>query len=209
MSRQRVVLLFITIVAIVLFVRSPAAAHSICPTTSPLLFLSKPATTSATLYTKSCTEPEPSPSSSPSPSPSSSPEATPTATPSATPVPHHDPDTPANHSTTETTAQRCEETNTVKPAANVHVFRGGDQAIVKWFPTEGNLVHIYYKQVESTVWQYSVRGAQNNGSFTISGLGSMDITFAVQQVNGCSGGPLSPAIIDGASQGWVLFRETI
>ena len=90
---------------------------------------------------------------------------------------------------------------------NPHVYRKGDVAVVKWFPKDGNMVHIYYKQVSSPDWQYSVT-VPNTGYFEITGLGTLDISFAVQAVNDCSGGTsvMSKVIVDGAEGKWVLFR---
>jgi hypothetical protein len=73
----------------------------------------------------------------------------------------------------------------------------------------GDKVNIYYRNNASTGWQYSVIGASNNGLFEVKGLGKLDITFGLQQVNGCSGGALASPIaqvVDGASNKWVLFR---
>ena len=90
---------------------------------------------------------------------------------------------------------------------NPHVYRNGDTAIVKWYPKDGNKAHIYYKQVDSADWQYSVT-VENTGYAEIHGLGSMDISFAVQAVNDCSGGTsvLSKTIVDGDTSDWILFR---
>jgi hypothetical protein len=78
---------------------------------------------------------------------------------------------------------------------------------VKWWNTAGNKAHIYYKQVSSTDWQYSVT-VDNTGYAEIGGLGTLDISFAVQQVNDCGGGVsvMSKTIVDGAKNQWVLFR---
>lgn len=127
-----------------------------------------------------------------------------TATPTPTPG---QPGNPPTFAGSSTEAPQCGEANVPQGAENVHVYRKGDDAIVKWLPTGGNEAIVYYKQVSAADWQYAVKGA-NIGYVVIHGLGSLDISFAVQQVNGCSGGVsvMSKVIVDGASNGWVLFR---
>ena len=114
--------------------------------------------------------------------------------------------TPPTFAGSSTEAPQCGE-KAPAAAVNPHVYRKGDVAIVRWWNTEGNQAHIYYKQVNAADWQYSITTA-NTGYAEIHGLGTMDISFAVQQVNGCSGGVsvISPVIVDGATDGWVLFR---
>lgn len=73
---------------------------------------------------------------------------------------------------------------------------------MQWQPTEGDKANIYYKQVKSADWQYSVLDTPNDGYEVIKGLGSLDISFAVQQE--C--GPLSKTIVDGPTRAWILFR---
>lgn len=103
-------------------------------------------------------------------------------------------------------APQCGETAPVKTGANFHVYRKGGDAILKWFPTEGGQANIYYKQVNASDWQYSLRDIANTGYVEIHDLGGLDITFALQQSRGCAGGPLTNAVVDGATDGWVLFR---
>ncbi len=106
-----------------------------------------------------------------------------------------------------TEAPKCGVGDVSKPVDNAHVFRKGDVAIVRWWNTAGNKAHIYYKQVNSKDWQYSVV-VDNTGYFEIKGLGTMDISFAVMQVDECSGGVSVNAktIVDGNTSGWVLYR---
>ncbi len=104
-------------------------------------------------------------------------------------------------------APQCSATPVVKEAANPHVYRNGDTAIVKWFPSEGGNAHIYYKEHGAGAWQHSVRDISNSGYFEIKGLGTKDWDFAVQQANGCAAGPMSAVIEDGNGK-WVLFTPT-
>jgi hypothetical protein len=154
-----------------------------------------------------------------SPTPTPTIELTPTVAPTAAPTPtagqsatptlapeeHHD-STPPTFAASSTNAPTCGDVAPTKTGANFHIYRNGDQAIAKWFPTEGNKAHIYYKQVGAQDWQYSKRDIDNTGYTEINGLGVLDITFALQQANGCAGGPLTIPVIDGATSMWTLFR---
>jgi hypothetical protein len=125
----------------------------------------------------------------------------PTATPTPTPTPtedHTDHNAPG-------TAPVCTTALVDKEAINLHVYRKGDQAQVKWWATGGDRATIYYKQVSSKDWQYSVDVA-NTGYAEINGLGKLDITFALQQHQGCGSGVITTAVVDGATNGWTLYR---
>ena len=132
----------------------------------------------------------------------------PDPTPTPTPPPADPEPTPEPPKTNTTSAPVCGATVPEKPPANVHVYRKGDCAEVKWVPDgkDAPHAHIYYKENSSDGWQYSVRDIENTGSYMICGLGSMDITFAVQQANDCAAGEMSHAVIDGPTDDWVLFR---
>ena len=95
-----------------------------------------------------------------------------------------------------------------KAVANFHLYRKGDVAELKWQPAGSNAptVNIYYKLVASSGWEHSVIGTPNNGYFTITGLGTRDWTFAVAQSNDCIEGAMTYPIVDGNTDGWVLFR---
>jgi hypothetical protein len=166
--------------------------------------------------------PTPTPTARVTPTPTIAPTAIPTVTPSATPEPSDNP-TPTPEPQEEIrepehndpgfsipqgpfAAPSCEQTAPVNTGANFHVYRSGGDAILKWVPTQGSTVNIYYKQVNSTGWQYSLRDIPNHGTAEVHDLGSLDITFALQQSNGCAGGPLTQAVIDGATHKWVLYR---
>lgn len=174
-------------------------------------------------YLGACANPSPSPSASPSPNPSPSPSGSPqpsqspqpsesplpseTPAPSETPVPSETPrptlvptpnPTPSPIPPAKEPEYVCPVTQVV---ANPLVWRKGDEAIVQWQATQGNYSNIYYKQVTSPDWQYALH-TDNDGYELIKGLGSLDISFAVQQE--C--GPLSKTIVDGPTPMWVLFR---
>lgn len=137
--------------------------------------------------------------------PTPTPTIEPTDTPEATPSPKYE--TPVNPTFAGSSeAPQCGQT-APEAVVNPHVYRKGDVAIVKWIPVSGNKAVIFYKQVTSPDWQYSVT-VDNTGYAEIGGLGTLDISFAVMAVNDCSGGTsvMSKVIVDGNTQGWVLFQ---
>jgi len=98
-----------------------------------------------------------------------------------------------------------------KEVANPHIYRKGDCAIVKWWPTEGNKANIYWKENSSGDWQHALAGVDNTGYREVCGLSNLDYTFGVQSVNGCAADGIVNAsnlsvVVDGATNGWVLFR---
>jgi len=129
----------------------------------------------------------------------------PTPTPTVEPTPTEVPPVVQQSVNNNPEAPSCTEAIVSKEAINFHIFRKGDQAIAKWWATGGNKATIYYKQVGSPDWQYSLV-VDNTGYAEINGLGSLDITFALQQHNNCGTGTLTTPVIDGASEGWILFR---
>jgi hypothetical protein len=136
------------------------------------------------------------------------PEPTPEVTPEVTPVPVVQESAPQGPGPSGPPA--CTDSKP-KEVANPHVYRKGDCAIVKWYPTEGDKANIYYKQNSSEGWQYSVVGVPNTGYREICGLGKMDITFGVQSVNGCAADGIVNAsnlstVVDGSGNHWTLFR---
>lgn len=149
--------------------------------------------------------PEPSPEPSPEPTPEPSPEPTVEPKKEATPTPRvsHRFSRPA-----PAKAPTCDEVDPTKEPANPHLYRNGDQAIIKWHPTEGRNAHIYYKEGSASYWQHAVRDIENTGYFIIIGLGNKDWDFAIQQANGCAAGPMSSVIFDDVAYG-VLFRVSV
>lgn len=134
------------------------------------------------------------------------PEPTPTPTPQPTPEPKKPEGCTEN---CNPPAPQCSEEMTVKEAANFHVYRNGDEAILRWIPTDGNKVHAYWKNPSATEWEHSTV-ADNTGSLTISDLGSNDWTFGLSQHNDCGGGVITSgrivSVVDGDTPTWVLFR---
>ena len=160
--------------------------------------------------------PSPTPTVTPSPSPTPTPEPsceetqtcpTPTPTPTVTPTPEPS-NTPAPSSAPSSpSAPSCDAPAITQEIANPHVYRKGDQAIVKWFyePSYSYRVAIYYGHNDVGI-QYATIVDNAPGETTINGLGNGDITFWLQFINNCNSGPMSKAIVDGPTKGWVLFR---
>lgn len=99
----------------------------------------------------------------------------------------------------------CPDSNPEKPAANVHVYRDGDTATVKWVPDNASAVHLYWFENQAPDNKHALASLPNDGEEVINGLGTLDWTFGVQQVNGCSGG-LTVWVVDGAQPR--LFRAS-
>jgi hypothetical protein len=103
----------------------------------------------------------------------------------------------------------CGEPNTTREPINFHVYRKDGEAILRWWATEGNKVHVYWKENTSENWQHSMT-VDNTGYVTVGGLGNGDFTFGIQQVNDCGGGLITVgnilSVVDGGTSRWVLFR---
>ena len=131
-------------------------------------------------------------------------------TPTPTPTPKREKSKPSGCTDNcSVPAPTCPATNTTKEPANFHVYRNGNTALLKWWATEGNKVHAYWKLVGSGEWQHSLT-ADNLGYLEINDLGNRDWTFGLQQVNDCGGGLITAgsvlSIVDGPSDHWVLWR---
>ena len=126
------------------------------------------------------------------------PEPTPTPTPTHTPEPQ-----PEEHHS-DPSAPQCTATAPVLLPGNPLVWRLGGTAIVQWQPTEGNKAHIYYYQNEDSGNAHALRDIDNNGYAEIHELSGLNWTFGIQQAEDCAGGEIV-WIVDGATDGWVLF----
>ncbi len=102
-------------------------------------------------------------------------------------------------------APYCFDTEVMKLPANVHVYRKGGTAIVKWYPTSGNMANIYYREVGNLSNAHSVINTDNDGYEEINILGSLDWEFGVQQTKECNASG-TVWVIDGLTSDWVLFR---
>ena len=127
--------------------------------------------------------------------------------PTPTPTQEPAPVVAQSSSPSQPSAPQCSDPAISQEVANPHVYRKGDQAIVKWYyePSNQYRVAIYYGHNNVGI-QYATIVENKPGEATINGLGNGDISFWLQFLNGCNSGPLSKAIVDGATKGWVLFR---
>ena len=139
------------------------------------------------------------PTGTPTPESTPTPEATPSAEPSQAPqTPYVD---PGQHYSWQDPAgtPQCTDGNTILLPANPHVIRKGTTATVNWFETQGDSANIYYKEVKSANWQFSVRDIPvtgGYGSVTINDLKpNVGYTFGIEQKFGCAGGQLAIAVI--------------
>ena len=169
--------------------------------------------------------PSPVPTVTPSPEPTESPKPTETPEPTETPVPTETPEpteTPIPTETPEPTAtpvptdtpeehheasapDTCPNVPKPEPPANFHLYRLGGTADLRWMPTDGQTVHIYWRDNSASDWQHSVINSPNDGQEFIYGL-SGDVTFGLQQVNDeCNGSDII-TVVDGLTSYWVLFR---
>ena len=184
---------------------TPAVACTVRSTPTPTCTPRATATPTATLTPTSTPVIEPTPTLEPETTPTASPSAIPTETPKQ--EEHRDQsDGMSDGKGGMPSAPQCLDNAPTLVGANFHVWRKGSDAILQWFPTAGNKVHIYYKQVSSPDWQYSLADQPNNGYAVIHELGGLDITFGLQQSQGCTGGPVIISVIDSATNGWKLFR---
>jgi hypothetical protein len=155
------------------------------------------------------------PDTTPSVTPSVTPDVTITPEPSATPIVTQAPKQENKSSGGDTgwhapgpTDYSCHNTKPEKRVANFHLYRKGDSAKLYWQSAGQNAptVNVYYKLVKSSSWEHSVINWPNDGYLEIRGLGSRDWTFAIAQNNGCIEGDQSSPIVDGNTNGWILFR---
>jgi hypothetical protein len=106
-------------------------------------------------------------------------------------------------------APQCGSPNTTNQPINFHVYRNGEDAILKWWATEGNKVNVYWKNPSNANWEHAAQ-FENTGYVEIHNLGTYDWTFGIQQVNDCGGGLVTVGkileVVDGNMHGWVLFR---
>jgi hypothetical protein len=96
----------------------------------------------------------------------------------------------------------CQGVEFVRLPANVHVIRRGDEADVKWTPTQGGEVSIHFYENENVSNAHGLK-TENDGFETIRFLGSKNWTFQVLQWEGCAtSGRVT--VVDGSES--MLFR---
>ena len=94
----------------------------------------------------------------------------------------------------------CQDGSIVSLPGNLHVLRDGAKATVKYQPTGGDLVDVYFKEVGQVFWTHSKGDQPNNGYVEIDSLNpSLGYIFGVRQHQGCgSGETVVAVVIDGA-----------
>lgn len=83
-----------------------------------------------------------------------------------------------------------------------------DTAEVKWFPTAGNQVNLFYKENISKGWTHSVPDELNDGYIQVRNLNPREsYTFGIMQKNNCGSGEMVIGIvIDPPASTPTLFR---
>lgn len=101
----------------------------------------------------------------------------------------------------------CRDGQVLQLPANFHVIRRGEVAILKWNPTGGSQVNVFYRENENDNWTHALGDQTNNGYIEIKNLKpEIGYTFGLQQKNGCAGGELVTAVvIDPPSRWWKIF----
>lgn len=90
----------------------------------------------------------------------------------------------------------CTDLSTILLPANFHVIRNGSFATLKWWPTQGAQVNVYYREVGQSGWQHALADQPNNGELLIGALNpSLGYEFGLQQKQGCGGGQLATAVV--------------
>jgi hypothetical protein len=137
-------------------------------------------------------EPTPRPTTIPiiTPTPIATPSASPTIIPTATPEPNE----PVINREAGSAPTCGTGAITVKPV-NAHLIRHSTWGEIKYVPTGGSEVNIYYKDIRAKDWQHSVRDEKNDGYVVIRNLDSKtSYTFGLQQKNSCGGGDILIAV---------------
>jgi len=133
------------------------------------------------------------------------PTATPTPTVIPTPAPTGVPETPApqpcNGCGGGQSLPLCTDGTTILLPANFFVVRSTDSATLKWWPTQGDQVNIYYKELGQNSWTHAVGDQPNNGLFVVNALNpKLGYVFGLQQKTGCGGGQIvTSVVVDGPS----------
>ena len=90
------------------------------------------------------------------------------------------------------------------------MLRNGSEAVLKWVPTGGELVNVYFKEVGSAGWTHAVSNEPNDGYLVVDHLNpNLGYEFAVEQHEGCGSGQLSPkaVVVDPPTSKWTLFVQ--
>jgi len=138
----------------------------------------------------------------------------PTPTPEVTPTPEPTNPPKQEESKPEGCTSNCDISvctdTTPQPVTNPHIYRSGDCAIVKYWPSSDK-VNIYWRLNSSSEWEHSLANQPATGNHEVCGLNGYDYTFGVQSVSGCTADGVVNAsniseVVDGATSKWILFR---
>ena len=166
------------------------------------------------IWNNNCNVPQPTPTHTVVPT------VAPTATPQPTTVPSPTPEepnptpqkpTPIFSQPAPGPAPICGNRNIPFVPFNFHVLRNGSEAVLKWVPTGGELVNIFFKEVEQKGWTHAVSNEPNDGYVVVDHLNpNLGYEFAVEQHEGCGSGSLSPkaVVIDPPTTKWTLFLQS-
>lgn len=142
----------------------------------------------------------------PEPTPTSTPTPTVVPEPTSTPVPYEHPIREAY----EAQIPACAD-HTVPPVPlNPHVLRNGGTAIVKYVPTGGNLVDVYFKENGQSSWTHALGDQFNDGYLVIDQLKpELGYTFAIRQHQNCGAGhSVAALVVDPPANSWQVFKLT-
>jgi hypothetical protein len=79
---------------------------------------------------------------------------------------------------------------------NFHIIRNGAVATLKWVPTQGDQINVFYKENGQPGWTHALGDQTNDGYLEIGGLNpSLGYTFGLMQKNGCGGGQTASAVV--------------
>lgn len=186
---------------------APTEEPTATPTTVPTVTVEPTVTPTEEVTPTPTEEITPTPTDEVTPTPTKEPEITPTVIPTVK-VETKSGDSSQGWHPPAPRDYTCRLDRPEKPVANFHLYRKGDVAQLKWLPAGQNAptVNVYYKLVTSGNWEHSVIAAANTGFLEIRGLDDRDFTFAIAQNNGCIEGDMTSPIVDGNTDGWVLFR---
>lgn len=159
-------------------------------------------------------EPTPTPTVGPSPTPTPTPEdgckedcqkPTPTPTPPAeTPFPQ-----PQKGTSGDPGAPQCPNGDVLVLPINFFVIRNGSEAQLKWVPTAGDQVSVFYRVTGHIGWEFALADQPNNGDLTIHALNpSLGYDWGLMQHQGCSGGLIALSrVIDPPAVGRIFLSD--
>ena len=90
----------------------------------------------------------------------------------------------------------CTDGTVLELPVNFFVVRNKDLAELKWVPTNGSQVNVFYKENGQSGWTHAIGDQPNNGYLLITYLDpNFGYTFALMQKNGCGSGELVQSVV--------------